>query len=78
VSNSLVIGGGLDWSTATKPVPVAGQNLITWFVDHTVNDYYWTQSVTAATTAGHLVTVQSALPAADRWSLVAVEIPPAS
>ena len=53
-TNSLVIAGGLDWSTATKPVPVAGQSLITWFVDRTVNDYYWTQSVTAATTAGQL------------------------
>jgi hypothetical protein len=76
-SNSLVIAGGLDWSTATKPVPVAGQSLITWFVDHTVNDYYWTQSVAAPTTAGTPVTVKAGLPANDRWSLVAAEVPPA-
>jgi hypothetical protein len=77
-SNSLVIAGGLDWSTAAKPVPVAGQSLVTWFLDPTVRDTYWTQSVAAPTTAGTLVTVQAGLPANDRWSLVAVEVPPAS
>jgi hypothetical protein len=77
-SNSLVIAGGLDWSTATKPIPVAGQSLVTTFIDSTVGDWYWTQSVAAPTTAGTPVTVQAGLPANDRWSLVAVEIPPAS
>ena len=77
-SNSLVIAGGLDWSTSAKPVPVAGQSLQTWFLDPTVHDTYWTQSVAAPTTAGHPVTVKASLPATDRWSLVAVEVPPAS
>ncbi len=77
-SNSLVIAGGLDWSTATKPVPVAGQSLVTSFKDPTVGDWYWTQAVAAPTTAGTPVTVRAALPAGDRWSMVAVEIPPAS
>ncbi len=77
-SNSLVIAGGLDWSTATKPVPVAGQSLVTSFKDPTVGDWYWTQAVAAPTTAGTPVTVRAGLPADDRWSMVAVEIPPAS
>ncbi len=77
-SNSLVIAGGLDWSTATKPVPVAGQSLVTSFKDPTVGDWYWTQAVAAPTTAGTPVTVRAALPAGDRWSMVTVEIPPAS
>jgi hypothetical protein len=77
-NNSLVIAGGLDWSSATRPAPVAGQSLVTSFIDSTVGDWYWTQAVAAPTVAGTPVTVKAGLPSLDRWSLVAVEIPPAS
>ena len=75
-SSSLLVASGLDWSTATKPTPVAGQALLTYFKDTVANAFYFTQYVPAPTTAGSAVTVQSALPVGDRWSLVAVEVQP--
>jgi hypothetical protein len=76
--NSLVWGGGHDWSNNAIPVPGAGQTIVHQFIDKVVHDSFWVQAVTAPTKAGTLVTVNDTYPVNDRWQLVAVEIPAAT
>ena len=76
--DSLVWAAGHDWTHNTVPVAVSGQTLQHLFVDSRVHDSFWTQSVTAPTTAGTAVTVGDTGPTSDRWTLAAVEITAAS
>jgi hypothetical protein len=76
--NSLIWASGHDWTHNTTPIPAAGQVLVHSFVDGRIHDSFWTQRVTAPTTAASAVTVGDTMPIHDRWMMAAVEIPAAS
>jgi hypothetical protein len=43
-----------------------------------VHDSFWTQKVDTPTTLGTTVIVKDTVPTKERWTLAAVEVPPAS
>jgi hypothetical protein len=76
--DSLIWAAGHDWTSAKRPVPVAGQSIVHSFIDRRVCDSFWTQRVNTPT--GVLttpVTVRATGPVKDRWTMAAVEIPAA-
>jgi Bacterial Ig domain len=75
---SLVWAAGHDWTYSATPVAGTGQSLVHKFIDKRVLDSFWTQSVNSTTAAATPVTVATTGFTHDRWTLAAVEIPPAS
>jgi hypothetical protein len=73
--NGLIWAAGHNWSHSTVPVPVPGQKIQHQFLDTRVGDSFWTQTVTAPTTAGSAINVADTAPTKDSWQLTAVEIP---
>jgi hypothetical protein len=74
-TGSMVWAVGHDWTGAQSIVPGSGQALGRQFVDTRVGDTYWTQKLSATSTAGSAVAMSAALPRTHRWQLTAVEIP---
>ena len=72
---SRVYGVGNDWDSATARTVAAGQSIVHQWIDSTVGDTFWSQSVGAATTtAGSVFTLADTAPTADCSNFVAVEI----
>ncbi len=74
-AGSFVVGAGNDWDGAVARTVGAGQALNHQWVDSTVGDTFWTQSVTAQVpTAGKTVAVNDTAPTNHRWNLVSAEV----
>jgi hypothetical protein len=73
-ANSLVIGVGNDWDTATARTPAASQIVVHQYLA-TVGDTFWVQR-TAATVpaAGTFVTISDTAPTTDQYNLTICEI----
>ena len=78
-SSSLIWSVGHNWSTSTAPKLPADHAWVHTFHSRQVDDYFWVQRRTTATTSRDAITVRNAgLRKNDRWQLVAVEIRPAT
>jgi len=77
-SNSVVVGVGNDFDTATARTPLAGQTLVHQAFSST-GDTYWVQQVTAQTaTSGTRITLGDSAPTSDQYNLSICEIVPPS
>lgn len=71
--NSLVVGVGWDWDSATQRVPGTNQTIVRQ--PGTANAGGWVQRQNSATpTSGTLVTINDTDPSTDRYNLTIVEI----
>ena len=76
-ANSIVLGVGNDFSTATARVPGAGQSIVHQYLSP-VNDTYWVQMLNQpASASGLTATLDDVAPTADSYNLALVEVLPA-
>lgn len=69
-----VFSVGNDYDNAIGRTAVSGQYLVHQRVDTSVEDTYWVQATTVASTATALVDIHDSAPTTDRWNYCAVEI----
>jgi len=73
-ANSIVIGVGNDWDTATARTPGANQTIVQQYLA-TVGDTFWVQQVTnPVALAGTVVTINDTAPTGDRYNLTICEV----
>jgi hypothetical protein len=73
-ANSLVLGVGNDWDSATSRSVGSNQTMVHQLLS-TNGDTYWVQRQTATTPlSGATVTINDSAPTTDRWNLSIVEV----
>lgn len=73
-ANSLIVGIGDDWDTATARTLGPNQTLVSQYLA-TVGDTFWVQRTTnTVPAAGTVVTINATAPTADRYNLTICEI----
>jgi len=75
--NSLLWAAGHDGSAARDLTPASGQHLVNLLLDQKANDTFWTQALDAPVPNRDRVTLSVTGTDHDRWTMAAVEIPPA-
>jgi hypothetical protein len=74
-AGSMVLAAGNDWDRAVARTPASGQVIVHQYLDSTIRDSYWAQSLIAPVpAAGTGVRIADSAPTTDRYDLAAVEL----